>query len=58
MSKSYSPIQEFEAKQFTYDLLNSPEDFYMHNRRFSASVMMQVAYGHRIPVCTSSTFES
>lgn len=53
MSKSYSPIQEFEAKQFTVDLLDRPEDFYMHNRRYAASVIMNVTYGHRIPVCSS-----
>jgi hypothetical protein len=53
MSKSYSPIQEFEAKQLSVDLLDRPEDFYMHNRRYSASVIMQVVYGHRIPICKS-----
>jgi cytochrome P450 len=46
MSKSYSPIQEFEAKQFTVDLLDRPEDFYMHNRRYAASVIMNISYGH------------
>jgi hypothetical protein len=51
MSKSYSPIQEYEAKQFTVDLLDNPEDFYMHNRRYAASVIMQVTYGHALPVC-------
>jgi cytochrome P450 len=51
MSKSYSPIQAFEAKQLSVDLLDTPEDFYMHNRRYSASTIMQVVYGHRIPKC-------
>jgi len=53
MSKSYSPIQIYEGKQFAVDLLNRPKDFYMHNRRYAASVIMQVTYGHRIPVCNS-----
>jgi len=53
MSRSYSPIQEFEGKQLSVDLLDRPEDFYMHNRRYSASVIMQVVYGHRIPECTA-----
>ena len=53
MSKSYSPIQTFEAKQLSVDLLDSPEDFYMHNRRYSSSTIMQVVYGHRIPKCIS-----
>src|ERR1700724_3145715 len=52
MSRSYCPIQEFEGKQLSVDLLDKPEDFYMHNRRYSASVIMQVVYGHRIPECT------
>ena len=51
MSKSYTPTQTFEAKQLSVDLLDSPEDFYMHNRRYSASVIMQIIYGRRIPTC-------
>jgi len=51
MSRSYSPIQTFEAKQLSVDLLDHPEDFYMHNRRYSASVIMNVVYGHRIEKC-------
>ncbi|KAH7122651.1 cytochrome P450, partial [Dendryphion nanum] len=45
----YSVIQMFEAKQLSVDLLDKPEDFYMHNRRYAASVIMQVTYGWRIP---------
>jgi cytochrome P450 len=56
MSRSYSPIQEYEAKQFTVDLLDRPNDFYMHNRRYAASVIMQVTYGHAIPVCSLPLF--
>lgn len=51
MSKSYTPTQTLEAKQLSVDLLDSPEDFYMHNRRYSASVIMQIIYGRRIPTC-------
>jgi len=40
MSRRYSPIHEFEGKQLTVDSLDKPEDFYMHNRRYSASVIM------------------
>jgi hypothetical protein len=49
MSKSYTPTQTFEAKALSVDLLDSPQDFYMHNRRYSASVIMQIIYGRRIP---------
>jgi Cytochrome P450 len=51
MSRSYIPIQHYEAKQLSVNLLDNPDDFYMHNRRYSASVIMQVTYGRRIPVC-------
>lgn len=51
MAMSYTPIQTFEAKQLSVDLLNTPRDFYQHNRRYSASLIMQLIYGHRIPTC-------
>jgi len=51
MAVSYTPIQTFEAKQLSVDLLNTPKDFYQHNRRYSASLIMQLIYGHRIPTC-------
>ncbi|EXJ53393.1 uncharacterized protein A1O5_13382 [Cladophialophora psammophila CBS 110553] len=49
MAEDYSVIQLYEAKQLSVDLLDNPQDFYMHNRRYSASVIMQVTYGWRIP---------
>ncbi|KAI0121272.1 cytochrome P450 [Xylariales sp. AK1849] len=45
----YQPIQDFESKQVLRDLLDSPDKFYTINRRYSASVIMLVAYGYRIP---------
>jgi hypothetical protein len=42
MSKSYTPIQAFEAKQLSVDLLDKPQDFYMHHRRYAGSVIMQI----------------
>lgn len=45
----YQPIQDFESKQLMAELLDTPEDFYMHNRRYSASVIMKLTYGHRLP---------
>jgi len=45
----YRPIIDFESKQLMVDLLDSPEDFYDHNRRYAASVIFQITYGHRIP---------
>ena len=45
----YEPVQDFESKQMMNDLLDTPERFYQHNRRYSASVIMLVTYGHRLP---------
>lgn len=45
----YQPIQDYESKQLMVELLDSPERFYDHNRRYSASVIMLVAYGYRLP---------
>jgi len=45
----YQPIQDFESKQLMTELLDSPEHFYEHNRRYSASVIMLVTYGYRLP---------
>src|ERR1700733_9595857 len=49
MARSYAPIQTFEAKQLSVNLLDEPESFYMHNRRYSASTILNITYGRRIP---------
>ncbi|KAH8886617.1 cytochrome P450 [Thozetella sp. PMI_491] len=50
-SQTYKPVQDFESKQVLYDFLHAPDDraFYDINRRYSASVVMTVTYGHRVP---------
>lgn len=53
MAEDYSVIQDFEAKQLSVDLLDNPKDFYMANRRYTASVIFQITYGWRIENCTS-----
>lgn len=45
---NYQPIQDLESKQLLFDFLENPENFYEHNRRYSASVIMLVTYGHRL----------
>lgn len=52
MSNAFRPTQELEASQLVYDILidnNDQSKFYMHARRYSASVMMTCTYGRRIP---------
>lgn len=34
----YQPVQDYESKQMMVELIDSPELFYEHNRRYSASV--------------------
>lgn len=48
-SNKYRPVQDFESRVVLHDLVTSPEEFYTINRRYSASVIMRVAYGYRIP---------
>lgn len=48
ISTSYQPVQDLESKQLMFDLLQDPEHFYDHNRRYSASVILTVAYGQRM----------
>ena len=49
-SAYYKPVQDFESKQVLYELLHAKDDkaFYDINRRYSASVIMTVTYGHRV----------
>lgn len=48
ISTSYQPVQDLESKQLMFDLLNDPDHFYDHNRRYSASVIITVTYGKRV----------
>ena len=52
-SETFKPSQEFEAKQLIYDILDdnkNQENFYMHVRRYTTSVVMTSTYGRRVPV--------
>ncbi|KAJ9483385.1 hypothetical protein VN97_g10023 [Penicillium thymicola] len=52
-SNTFIPSQEFEAKQLLWDILTdneNQENFYMHIRRYTTSVVMTSTYGRRIPV--------
>jgi hypothetical protein len=63
MTKSCAPAQLYEAKKLSVDLLDRPDgscvhrhadsEFYMHNRRYAASLILQIVYARNIPVCTS-----
>ncbi|EKD19259.1 uncharacterized protein L3040_009300 [Drepanopeziza brunnea f. sp. 'multigermtubi'] len=51
-SNVFRPSQEFETKQLLFDLLTDnkdDQDFYMHVRRYSTSVVLTSTYGLRAP---------
>lgn len=51
-SNSYKPVQDFESKQVMYEFMKycstDSEAYYDINRRYSASVILTVTYGHRV----------
>lgn len=48
-SVRYQPVQDFESKVLLKELLQTPSEFMGIMRRYSASVIMLVTYGYRIP---------
>ncbi|CAL1707469.1 unnamed protein product [Somion occarium] len=42
-------VQKAEVSQLMYDILERPEDFYTHTRRFAASVILAVVFGIHCP---------
>lgn len=46
-SKTYVPYEVFESEQMLHDLLNRPEHFINHLRRYTYSVTTQVTFGFR-----------
>ncbi|KAJ7176867.1 cytochrome P450 [Mycena filopes] len=48
-SARHLPIQKAEATQLLHDILQQPQGFYTHIRRYSNSVILSVLYGKRAP---------
>lgn len=46
---TYVPYQDLENKQMLHDLLNGPDDFVNHIRRYSNSLTTQMVFGYRTP---------
>ncbi|KAK0469876.1 cytochrome P450 [Desarmillaria tabescens] len=46
-SLEHVPIQSAEATQLMYDILQTPEAFYTHVRRYSSSTILSITYGKR-----------
>lgn len=48
-STSYQPVQDYESKQLMKEILDDPDNFYDYNRRYSASLIIRITYGYRLP---------
>ena len=44
-SKKFYPYQDYESKQYIYDILTSPDQFYEHAERFATSILTSTVYG-------------
>ncbi|KAF4125701.1 Cytochrome P450 [Geosmithia morbida] len=49
VSRSYVPYQDLEAKAMLVGLLDSPDDFINHIRRYTTSLTTQMTFGYRTP---------
>ncbi|KAF8884133.1 cytochrome P450 [Infundibulicybe gibba] len=47
-SQEYQPIQQEEARILVENLLGDPDDYDKYLRRFAASIVIRIAYGHQI----------
>lgn len=47
VANSYNPYQDLENKQMITDLLDDPQDFVGHIRRYTDSVTTQMIFGYR-----------
>jgi hypothetical protein len=48
-AQSYRPIEVLEAQQLSIDLMDEPQHFLMHHRRYTCSTMFNITYGRRLP---------
>jgi hypothetical protein len=46
---SYRPVELIEAQQLSIELLDTPQHFLMHHRRYACSTMFNITYGRRLP---------
>ena len=53
----YIPYQDLESKYLLGGLLDTPESFKQHLRRFAFSLSTQLIFGYRCPSYTDSRIE-
>jgi hypothetical protein len=56
LSRTYVPYQDLEVRAMLMGLLESPEDFLNHIRRYTTSLTTQMAFGYRTPASDDEDF--
>lgn len=57
VARSYVPYQDLENKAMLLGLLETPDDFFEHLRRYTASLTTQMAFGFRAVTTQDPRFQ-
>lgn len=49
VARTYVPYQDLEIKAMLMGLLESPDNFFQHIRRYTTSLTTQMTFGYRTP---------
>lgn len=49
VARTYVPYQDLEIKAMLMGLLETPDDFFQHIRRYTTSLTTQMTFGYRTP---------
>ncbi|KAI0878094.1 putative cytochrome P450 [Hypoxylon argillaceum] len=55
-AEAFRPYQTLENQQMMYDILNDPDNFVQHVRRYSNSLMTTTTFGYRVPTSEDPHF--
>ncbi|RWA05860.1 hypothetical protein EKO27_g9244 [Xylaria grammica] len=56
-AQSFRPYQLLESQQMMFDILNEPENFTQHFRRYSNSLTTTTTFGYRVPTYEDPHFK-
>ncbi|KAI0413296.1 putative cytochrome P450 [Xylaria grammica] len=56
-AQSFRPYQLLESQQMMFDILNEPENFKQHFRRYSNSLTTTTTFGYRVPTYEDPHFK-
>ncbi|EXJ66231.1 uncharacterized protein A1O5_10847 [Cladophialophora psammophila CBS 110553] len=57
-AEKMKPSQDLESRRYLYDVLTDPENFLVHVRRYTASVIMYSTYGRRVTSLDDPTYQA